>query len=45
MRAAAFGVALEPTERMEWGNDLQDAIALSLGRRYGVKVVRITEFQ
>lgn len=37
-------VAPEPTERMEWGTDLQDAIALSLARRYGVKIVRITEY-
>lgn len=34
----------EPSERMEWGTDLQDSIALSFARRYGVKVVRVTEY-
>lgn len=37
-------VEFQSNERMDWGNDLQDSIALSFGRRYGVKVVRITEY-
>lgn len=37
-------VEFEPNERVDWGNDLQDAIAASLARRYGVKAVRITDY-
>lgn len=37
-------VELDANERMDWGNDLQDSIALSLGRRYGVRVVRVIEY-
>lgn len=37
-------VEFQSNERMDWGNDLQDSIALSFGRRYGVKVARITEY-
>ena len=37
-------VEFDATERMEWGTDLQDAIALSLARRYGVLVRKATEY-
>lgn len=40
----AVVVDFEANERMDWGNDLQDSIALSLARRYGVTVVRITDY-
>lgn len=35
----------EPNERMDWGTDLQDTIALSLARRYCVKVERIIDYK
>jgi hypothetical protein len=38
-------LTLEPNERMDWGTDLQDQIALSLARRYGVKVERIVDYK
>lgn len=37
-------VDFQSSERMEWGTDLQDAIALSLARRYGVLVRKTTEY-
>lgn len=37
-------VDIEPNERMDWGTDLQDTIAISLARRYGVKVERIVDY-
>lgn len=37
-------VALEPTERMEWGTDLQDQIAASLAKRQQVSIERLTEY-
>lgn len=39
-----IAVELEPTERMEWGTDLQDSIASSLARRYGVTIRKATEY-
>jgi len=35
---------LDPNERMDWGNDLQDTIALSLAKRYGVVVERVVDY-
>lgn len=37
-------LTLDPNERMDWGNDLQDTIALSLARKYGVKVERVVDY-
>lgn len=34
----------EPNERMDWGTDLQDSIAGSLARRYGVIAVPMKEY-
>lgn len=33
-----------PNERMDWGNDLQDSIALSIARRYGVLAVAVKDY-
>lgn len=38
-------VTLDPNERMDWGNDLQDTIALSLAKRYGVVVERVVDYK
>ncbi len=37
-------VAFDSNERMEWGQDLQDAIAISLARRYGLAIRKFTEY-
>lgn len=40
----AVVVDLDIGERGDWGTDLQDAIAASLARRYGVDILRVTEY-
>jgi predicted phage-related endonuclease len=37
-------VEIDGNERMDWGTDLQDAIALALARRHGVTVAPIHEY-
>lgn len=37
-------VTIDGNERMEWGTELQDVIAITLARRYGVKSRRIPEY-
>jgi len=37
-------ISFDPNERMDWGNDLQDTIALSLAKRYGVVVERVVDY-
>lgn len=37
-------LTIDPNERMDWGNDLQDTIALSLAKRYGVLVERVVDY-